>query len=69
VERKILWKLYGPGIVQGVWKLYRTPQLIEAIKSIIFKLLGYVIGMDETRVTIKTFEYKPEDRGNMEDSA
>jgi hypothetical protein len=45
-----------------------TPHLIAAIKRRIFQLLGYLIGVDEARMTIKTFKYKPEDGGNIEHS-
>jgi hypothetical protein len=50
-------------------QVYPTPHLIAIVKKRLCKFLWYVIGMNETRMAIKTFEHKQEERGNIKDSA
>jgi hypothetical protein len=58
-ERRILWKVYGPVIKQGVWRtrtnqelreLYESPDLVADIKGRMLKGLGHMIKMDQTKV-------------------
>jgi hypothetical protein len=73
-ERKILRKIYGPKCEQGVYRirsnleiqnLCKSPDIVTEIKVGRLKLLGHVIGMEDTRLRKMVFNAKPEGRRGL----
>jgi transcription termination factor 2 len=69
--RKILRKIYGPKIEQGVWRIRSNPEIHNMGKSpdIVTEInvrrlewLGHVVRMEDTRVPKIVFNAKPEGR-------
>jgi hypothetical protein len=74
--RKILIRIYGPGVEQGMWRIRTNRELRELCKDIAIETnikkkkmewIEHVVRMDQGGTVKKIFESKPEEsrrRGN-----
>ena len=68
-ERKILRRIQGPVVVQGMWRIRTNQELRELYKDLVIEAdiknkrlerFGHVVRMDQGRTVKKIFENKPE---------
>jgi hypothetical protein len=68
-ERKIMRRIYGPGVEQGMWrirsnqelrKMHKDLDLAADIKKERLEWNGHVVRMDQGKTVNKVFESKPE---------
>jgi hypothetical protein len=75
-ERKILRRIHGPVVEEGVWRirsnqemkeLYKDIHIVAEIKEKRLEWIGHVVRMDQGRTVKKIFESKPEGSRRRED--
>jgi hypothetical protein len=68
-EAKMLRKIHGPLVAQGIWRirtgqelkeLYEDLDIVAGIKKKRLEWIGYVVGMGEGRRVKKMFESNPD---------